>query len=341
MSKIKKMEERIMKKSIMRKRYAVIASVMMLALVTGCGKEEKTTEATTEVTTQAEVTTEEAVGGAKTANPWKSITEEEAVAKIPRLFKAPDDAEDIKWSVMESEEIKEPMVQLEFESNDTDFTARAQVGGNEEDISGMYVKWTATEDVTLSNWGDGNMPAKIYSYTGDGEDDNMLITWFDVEIGINYSLSATGDDLNGLDLQAVADQIYADREASAGDSEAASEDGQNPVMNIIGKYGCDRATMTIEAEGDDEARINVTWGSSAFEHAEWNMVGKFDTATNTVNYTDCEKKVITYKDDDTIEKEEVVYTDGTGSIKVNDDYSLEWTDDKEHIADGSKFVFAN
>ncbi len=325
----------------MKKTYVVLASVMMLALATGCGKEEKTTEATTEATTQAVTATEEAVGGDQVANPWKAITEDEAIAKIPRLFKAPDDAEDVKWSVMESEETKEPMVQLDFERDDTDFTARAQVGGKEEDISGMYYEWTAKEDVTLSNWGDGNMPAKLYVYSDNGAVENMLITWFDVEVGINYSLGATGKDLDGLDLSAVADQMYIDREATAGDSEPAVEDGQNPVMNIIGKYGCDRATMTIEAQGTDEAKINVTWGSSAFEHAEWNMVGKFDTATNTVNYTNCEKKVVTYKDEGVIEKEEVEYTDGTGSIKVNDDYSLEWTDDKEHIADGSKFVFAN
>ena len=325
----------------MKKKFLVLASVMMLALATGCGKEEKESETTTEATTQAVTATEEAVGGDQVANPWKAITEDEAIAKIPRLFKAPDDAEDVKWSVMESEETKEPMVQLDFERDDTDFTARAQVGGKEEDISGMYYEWTAKEDVTLSNWGDGNMPAKLYVYSDNGAVENMLITWFDVEVGINYSLGATGKDLDGLDLSAVADQMYIDREATAGDSEPAVEDGQNPVMNIIGKYGCDRATMTIEAQGTDEAKINVTWGSSAFEHAEWNMVGKFDTATNTVNYIDCEKKVVTYKDEGVIDKETVEYTDGTGSIKVNDDYSLEWTDDKEHIADGSKFVFAN
>lgn len=325
----------------MKKTYVVLASVMMLALATGCGKEEKEAETTTEATTQAVTATEEAVGGAEVANPWKAITEDEAIAKIPRLFKAPDDAEDVKWSVMESEETKEPMVQLDFERDDTDFTARAEVGGKEEDISGMYYEWTAKEDVTLSNWGDGNMPAKLYVYSDNGDVENMLITWFDVEVGINYSLGATGEDLDGLDLSAVADQMYIDREATAGDSEPAVEDGQNPVMNIIGKYGCDRATMTIEAQGTDEAKINVTWGSSAWEYAEWNMVGKFDDATNTVTYTNCEKKVVTFSDEGVVDKETVEYTDGTGSIKVNDDYSLEWTDDKEHIADGSKFVFAN
>ena len=153
----------------MKKTYVVLASVMMIALATGCGKEEKTTEATT----QAVTTTEEAVGGDQVANPWKAITEDEAVTTIPRLFKAPDDAEDVKWSVMESEETKEPMVQLDFERDDTDFTARAQVGGKEEDISGMFYDWTAEEDVTLSNWGDGNIPAKLYVFS-EGYVDYMV-----------------------------------------------------------------------------------------------------------------------------------------------------------------------
>ena len=339
----------------MKKKYTFMASVLMLALMAGCGKEDETTTATTtEATTEAteQETTEEVVGGDELANPWVDITEEEAVGKCPRLFAAPEGAENVKWSYMDDKEKNQPIVQLVFTMDGTEYTERAQMGGEAADISGMYYDWTHTEDVTYSKWGDGNMTGKVYSYAEDDVVKAMMATGFDVEIGINYSLSATGDDLNGLDIQAVMDQTYIDRDAAEGsikvkgsdDSTEAvggEEDGQNPVMNIIGKYGCDRATMTIECQGKDEAKINVTWGGSASECAEWNMVGVFDTTTNTVNYKDCEKKVVTYGEDGNVQDEKVEYTDGTGSIKVNDDYSLTWTDDKEHIADGSKFVFAN
>ena len=330
----------------MRKKFAIIASVMILAMATGCGNEEKSekTTATTEAVTEAETTTEELVGGDQIANPWRDITEDEAAVTVPRLFTSPEGAQNVKWSVMEDGNKQPPMAQLVFTLDETEYTARAQVGTEEEDISGMYYEWTSTEEITLSNWGKGNQKATAYSFVENDAVRVMVVTWFDSEPGVNYSLSTVGDDLNGLDLAAIADQIYKDRDASAGSIKVEGSDetdGQNPVMNIIGTYGCDRATMTIEAQGSDEAKISITWPNSAAEYAEWNMVGKFDTATNTVNYTNCEKKTVTFSEEGEIDKETTDYTDGTGSIKVNDDYSLEWIDDKEHIADGSKFVFSN
>ncbi|WP_292213581.1 hypothetical protein [Butyrivibrio sp.] len=35
-----------------------------------------------------------------------------------------------------------------------------------------------------------------------------MITWYDVEIGISYSLSTQDKDLDGFDIQAVAEQMY-------------------------------------------------------------------------------------------------------------------------------------
>ncbi len=35
-----------------------------------------------------------------------------------------------------------------------------------------------------------------------------LITWYDIEIGIAYSLTTAAADLDGFDIQAVAEQMY-------------------------------------------------------------------------------------------------------------------------------------
>ena len=35
-----------------------------------------------------------------------------------------------------------------------------------------------------------------------------LITWYDIEIGIAYSLEVEAEDLDGFDLQAIAEQMY-------------------------------------------------------------------------------------------------------------------------------------
>lgn len=122
-------------------------------------------------------------------------------------------------------------------------------------------------------------------------------------------------------------------------SEAAESDGQNPVMNFVGTYGCDRATMIVECKGDDEAQFTVTWSSSAAEHSEWTMSGKLDTDKLTVDYTDCVKKDVVFNEDGSVASEDVIYSDGTGTITFSaEDYTLTWDDAKEHAADGMVFV---
>ncbi len=71
----------------------------------------------------------------------------------------------------------------------------------------MYYDWAAAEDVKLANWAGGAMQGKVYT----GSDDlgmAQLCTWYNTEIGISYSLAAVGEDLNGLDIQAVAEAMY-------------------------------------------------------------------------------------------------------------------------------------
>lgn len=146
-------------------------------------------------------------------NPWVEITEEEAKELCPRLFKLPDGAEAHEW--LKCDDLGDPetnlgsLVQLSFTMDGLEYTARAQYGANEDDdISGLYVDWTAgPDDVTLANWGEGHMAGMTFRSINDtGYVD--LITWYDIEIGIKYSLSVAAADLDGFDIQAVAEQMY-------------------------------------------------------------------------------------------------------------------------------------
>ena len=104
----------------------------------------------------------------------------------------------------EGEEVS-PLVLLFFELDGTQFTARAKQGGDpEEDISGMYYDWDATEDIVVGNW---NVPGKIYSFMEEG-DNAQLCSWRDEDTATSYSLAANGSDLDGLDLTAVAAFMY-------------------------------------------------------------------------------------------------------------------------------------
>ena len=121
----------------------------------------------------------------------------------------------------------------------------------------------------------------------------------------------------------------------------AMEETQNPVMNFVGSYGYSRANMDIECDGENNARVFVTWGASAWERGEWEMSGPFDPETLTVSYDNCIKKMVAFNDDGDIDSEEVVYENGTGSISFIDEDgpALTWTDDQENIAEDAVFTY--
>ena len=123
----------------------------------------------------------------------------------------------------------------------------------------------------------------------------------------------------------------------AGSEPAAAEDGQNPLMNFVGNYACDRASILVEADGADGAKLSVNWGSSAWEHSEWTMSGKFDPDTLTIEYSDCVRKDVAFAEDGSVASETVVYENGMGTVHFEND-NLYWKDDEEHMADDMVFV---
>ena len=149
---------------------------------------------------------------------------------------------------------------------------------------------------------------------------------YDVEAGDYYvSLTAVGD-VTGTALITVQ----------------GSGAGQNPVMNFVGPYTCDRALITIDAKGEDEADVHVVWGASASESAEWTMSGPFRTEDNMIEYHDCVKEELVYNEDGTVKSKEEVYVGGHGFITFNEgkELTLTWQDDQEHAADDMTFVYS-
>ena len=154
-------------------------------------------------------------GNTKNSNPWEDISADQATRGMTNPFKAPEGATNVKWQTYQSEhptEVEVKYIQLLFTLNGTDFCAREYEGvAKNADISGMYYNWTVTEEAKLSNWGKNGMSCKISSYVGDDNNsddfDAMLVEWYDSENWIQYSLSAIGKDLDGLDLTAVADDM--------------------------------------------------------------------------------------------------------------------------------------
>lgn len=146
--------------------------------------------------------------------------------------------------------------------------------------------------------------------------------------------------------QDTATTTEPETEAAATETEAAAttteEDGQNPIMNFIGPYASDRANILVEADGMEGAKVTVSWADNAGETSEWTMTGTFDTNTLTITYDNGTKTVRTYNEDGSVKSEEVIYTDGTGTLtftEADGTTKLTWNDDKEHVAEGMEFTF--
>ena len=134
--------------------------------------------------------------------------------------------------------------------------------------------------------------------------------------------------------------------SNASDVEAEVEDDgsgdvQDAIMNYVGTYVCDRANIRIEAEEPGVVKATVHWASSVSEDTEWVLTGAFDDNTLTMSYEGGTQTHYVYASNGEIDKEEVVYTDGTGTIKFEDGdpITLTWNDAKEHVADGMTFEF--
>lgn len=186
----------------MKKRIiALVAMGVMAVSMVGCGADKTAEVQSTEENQQM-------------ANPWRDSTEEEANATLPNCFTAPEEATNVKWSIMDAtDETAGDMVQMNFTWYDMEFTAREQIVVDAEtDISGMNYEWTSEEDINLSNW---NMAGKTYFYSGDDES-VQLCTWYDKTISAAYSVSVASKDLDGFDIQAIAEGMYKQADAAVG-----------------------------------------------------------------------------------------------------------------------------
>ncbi len=164
--------------------------LFMLLLLAACGQKEAPAQTTGSESTQI-------------ANPWREVTEAEAKTVYPQTFTLPDGAENAAWRVMESTGTP-ALLELRFELNGLQFTARQQQTGNRDaDLSGMYYTWTAQDSMTLRN----GLTGTIYRCIDeDGYAD--LCVWYDEASGVSYSLGVTAKDLDGFDLQAVAEALF-------------------------------------------------------------------------------------------------------------------------------------
>ena len=154
-------------------------------------------------------------------------------------------------------------------------------------------------------------------------------------ITLAFQLVACGstDSAQAAEPSEPAFEAVSETESVKEEETNVAEVSQTETKNFVGQYYAGRGNLSI-LEGDaDDYLIEVWWGSSAAEHSEWVMHGKYDESTNTITYSDCERHDITVNESGEVEIDDTAYTNGTGSIKINADDSITWIDDQDHLAD--------
>ena len=141
--------------------------------------------------------------GATLANPWQDVTEAELKEVSGLSFGVPEGAENVIYRWLDSEKLAE----MQFTWNGGEYCARAQAVELEEgelmEISGMYFDWEYEDEITV-----GDCPGTIGQAQTGTEDWVERCLWYDAGAQVMYSLSVAGGDLDGLDLTAIAEQVY-------------------------------------------------------------------------------------------------------------------------------------
>ena len=140
--------------------------------------------------------------GASVANPWVDSTSSEIAEAIGATFGIPAGAENIAYSLMPDEGLAE----MRFTLDGMDYVARIMPAEAFTDISGLYYEWDAESAGEFA----GMESLEQRAFTDEGTID--LFQWFDKDMGLMYSLSTSGADLDGFDITAIAGAIYAQAE---------------------------------------------------------------------------------------------------------------------------------
>ena len=134
------------------------------------------------------------------ANPWQTLTADELAQAAGVTFGVPEGAENVEYRWLKDENLAE--MQFTMESGD-EYCARVQPTAEPTDISGMYYGWENVENVNV-----GYCEGTIGQYQTGSNEYVELIQWYDAAPGLMYALSVYTTDLDGLDLKAVAEQVF-------------------------------------------------------------------------------------------------------------------------------------
>ena len=200
----------------MKKRLVTFIIATMGLTLLACGSNDKKDEATK--VTEAENTEptiivvddapeEEIYESAWMVNPWVDSDRAGVLEATGFDMEAPEGSVNVIYSYMPSE----GMAQMNYIFENVMWIYRIKPAETLEDISGMHFEWNYTGETKISG-----MDAMEYSYvSGEQEGDYIddldcirVINWFDAKNKVTYSLVVMGGNLNGMDTNVFAEDLF-------------------------------------------------------------------------------------------------------------------------------------
>lgn len=264
------------------KKRIVLAAMVLSALMAGCSN--KAADSGAPADGQEEVKEEAAEPGkgdaagdaagdsageaAGVANPWTDTDREGILQSLGFSMDAPEGAKNVSYQMNETMGLGQ--MSFSYGDPELEYTYRMKSGVEFEDISGLNYTWNL-EDSGSVGWCD----AKVFRTNSEGKTIDLCL-WFDVAPGMMYSLSTSAEDLDGFDIEAVADQIFDPVQGDAG-VEAPSNfleaklqrysfDSYDEIISLLDKGN---AYATVRIYGYDEDLLVIAEG--AYDNGDGNM----------------------------------------------------------------------
>lgn len=207
-------------------------------------------------------------------NPWTESDKQGVAEATGFELTAPEGASEVAYSYMQ----EGGMAQLRFVMDETKWTYRAQMTNELTDISGMAYEWTGEEEGSVAN---RNAVYFVYCAPEDGtEDDVQVVNWYDAVVGATYSLSAVSSDLDGMDIQAVAEMLFVPLQEDATDD--PEQDRARELADFVGEHkrSDDGSTLVLTDNEDGTFTVeisiirlcNLENGVGTFEDHKMNFV---------------------------------------------------------------------
>ena len=239
---------------------------------------------------------------------------------------------------------------LDIEAIDGETGALVEIYTNIDDYSFAYWQMTGQfneKDGTLTYTDGVKKIVKEDEESGENDEETVYEDGTGVITIRDNKISWKEDKEDaGKDLVFVWDQETADYMAQIEEAENSAAD-DNSLMVWMGPYE-DRKdgnlTMFIDSPENENAdgKILIT-KTEGDKQTEWMMDCTYDEATMTIEYKNCVKSEHAYTDGEDAAEQKVLYEDGSGRFKINEDGEEEyitWTDDKENAGEGVEFVFS-